>query len=742
MSTNKSVTHNITHTHLLHTQTLLHMPQHSCRTAQVSNAITLASSSSWTTIVLAAAVVLVAVLDIGTVQVAHGAQLPNGTLNIWNPGARCLHRDDPATLLTRICSGWIDSEWIYVDDYQQQRLSKIEERVVAVASKNPCVYQQYRVYCAIFYRPCLEVEVPGYGQVAVGQLLCETMFDLRYELCYAQYLTFGLSVATTNYILNSTVPWPYDFGYYNDVMIYQPANYTLNITVTNATASYTGEVFFPMCFDKNKNALGDINKIYCTQGTYSDGDTACAFNCPQPLITDDEYRAADIMLYIVGWLGFVLSAFVVVSYLISARSKLVFPSTLTFFFVCCVMCISFVFVLGSFVQQENMRCADKHTPNLWGDGWCTVQGVTYVYFTLAGALWWLSIGINLFVTIAFGYKPQERRLCSAVLKSHHREVMHSDLIQAVLHAVCWGIPLIVVIIGLGSHKIGYNPSDFWCTLHSGEEIRFVLGEDAPFPRLTGDTDVTKVDLWNLLLLTIPIFCITLIGTVILILVFVIGWIKSRQGLRFLRDQWRLLLLMFLYLYVYSFVFGYRVKLTVDRQAQYEEFLDFINCQKANAGNQEVCQLSSIVVYPLWIISAFNVAGQGIAVFLIYGTSRGVAKSWGRFFRLCGINIPKTSSYSHSASSGSTSSGRKPGAKITGTKILTASQSMADEISADEEGTDNASAYESDQEMDYIGRRPRDDQSDTTNVASDEETETEAVAEAEADAGEDDTTQRI
>eukprot|EP01087_Luapelamoeba_hula_P022951 TRINITY_DN835_c0_g1_i7.p1 TRINITY_DN835_c0_g1~~TRINITY_DN835_c0_g1_i7.p1 ORF type:complete len:705 (+),score=95.01 TRINITY_DN835_c0_g1_i7:54-2168(+) len=649
------------------------------------------------------------VVALAAVTNVDGGQLPNNTLNVWNPGARCLHRSDPATLLTSICSGWINQEMIYVDDYQPLRLAKAQERVGAVSSTGVCVDQSYRMYCATLYRPCLMVELPGYGLIAVGQPMCEQMCEARFDVCLDQYIAFGLSPFVASYTLNCTYPWPYDFGF-NLQQVFQPSNFTLNITVTNATGSYSGEVFFPHCFDGNKNVSGDFNKIFCLEGTYNDGETSCALNCPQPIVTSDEYRAADIMLYIVGWLSFVLSAFVVVSYLINPREKLVFPNTMTFFFVCCVMGISFVFVLGSFVQQENMRCADKHSPNSWGDGWCTVQGVTYAYFTLAGALWWLSIGINMLVTIAFSYKPRERKLLT--IKS--RSVMQSELIQAVLHAVCWGIPLIVVIVALGNHKIGYNPSDFWCTIHSGEEIRFVLGD--VLVELSGVTAVTKVDLWNLLLLTIPIFCITLIGTVILILVAVFAWIKSRQGLLFIKDQWRLLALMSLYLYVYSFVFGYRVQITSARQEQYQNYLDLINCQKYSPEQADQrCSLATEVVYPVWIIAAFNVAGQGIFVFLIYGTSRGVARSWGALFRLCGIKVPKVYGSSYD-SSGPTAI---PGVKVAGTKMTSLSgQVMADEISTDEEGMDNTTVAETEHEMDNIERGVED--RDTTYISDDDD----------------------
>eukprot|EP01087_Luapelamoeba_hula_P015291 TRINITY_DN4550_c0_g2_i1.p1 TRINITY_DN4550_c0_g2~~TRINITY_DN4550_c0_g2_i1.p1 ORF type:complete len:735 (+),score=86.34 TRINITY_DN4550_c0_g2_i1:23-2206(+) len=643
-------------------------------------------------------VVVVVVVVMGMVPI-EGArvQAPNGTLYAWNPGARCVSRSDPAALLTDLCAGWINYDLIYIDDLQAQRKAKIEERVTTITSNSECIPWSYRVYCALMYRPCETVDIPGYGSVATGQYVCQHMCTSRNTTCYQQYLDFGVSVAGTKSALSCTAPYPYDFGY-PDLNVFPTTNYTYPLTVLANNASYTGEVS-SSCFDGNQNLLGDFDKITCPSGTYNPSPTECALNCPQPLISDAEYRAADITFYIVGWFSFSLTAFVVVSYLLNAFEKIRYPNSLTFFFVCCIMCVSFVFVLGSFVQQENMRCTSVTEPNTWGYGWCTVQGVTYVYFTLAGALWWLMIGITMFLTIAFRFKPQEIQLFT--VWSGKRVVWLSQLVQGVMHAICWGVPLIVVIIALSAHKIGYGPSDFWCTLHSGEDIRVTLGD--VFVELTGVDKVQEVDLWNLLLLTIPIFCITLIGTLLLGLVLVFAWIKSRQGLLFLRHQWRLLVLMLIYLWVYTFVFGYRVQITSERHKQYDDYVNFINCQKSTTTRDPNCHLSTEVVYPLWFIAGFNVAAQGIFVFFIYGTSRGIAKSWGRLFKLCKVNVPCVDDEMSSSTTHNTSNQTVTGTVIKGRKI-TESQIMADQISeSDDDSQDDATegTTEDDRSVPYL-----------------------------------------
>ena len=85
------------------------------------------------------------------------------------------------------------------------------------------------------------------------------------------------------------------------------------------------------------------------------------------------------------------------------------------------------------------------------------KGITYVYFTLASGLWWLSISINLIATVVFRYSPQS----SIIFRLGRLEFSHAYLIVGITHLFCWGIPLVVVIIVLSAHRLGYGGSDFW-----------------------------------------------------------------------------------------------------------------------------------------------------------------------------------------------------------------------------------------------------------------------------------------
>eukprot|EP00005_Dracoamoeba_jomungandri_P004198 CAMPEP_0174258734 /NCGR_PEP_ID=MMETSP0439-20130205/7682_1 /TAXON_ID=0 /ORGANISM="Stereomyxa ramosa, Strain Chinc5" /LENGTH=55 /DNA_ID=CAMNT_0015342355 /DNA_START=1 /DNA_END=164 /DNA_ORIENTATION=+ len=50
---------------------------------------------------------------------------------------------------------------------------------------------------------------------------------------------------------------------------------------------------------------------------------------------------------------------------------------------------SFALTFGSFVGYKEMFCKNDREPNDFGGAACTVQGILWVYFTLAGVMWWL-----------------------------------------------------------------------------------------------------------------------------------------------------------------------------------------------------------------------------------------------------------------------------------------------------------------------------------------------------------------
>jgi len=272
------------------------------------------------------------------------------------------------------------------------------------------------------------------------------------------------------------------------------------------------------------------------------------------------------------------------------------------------------------------------------------------------------------------------------------------------HIFAWIPPLIPLIISLAAQRLGYGGHDIWCTIHSGDQVSFYTDSTAEIQYSGGD----PANIWNLILLTVPILVCVAIG--ICILIFVVIWSIWKIGWRFFIQQWRLFLFIIFFIWIYSFVFSFQIHLAVQANSQYEEYRSYINCAfqltalEATAPVTAVsftCSNPSIsgkVSFPLWFIVCFNEASQGFLLMLLYGTSWRFFKTWYYLF-----TKPKAllSSKFHS-SEGDTGSkkpfsviGRKLGASEMGSMgVATGSKHMMDELDEDETTTTESSSSSS------------------------------------------------
>ena len=128
------------------------------------------------------------------------------------------------------------------------------------------------------------------------------------------------------------------------------------------------------------------------------------------------------------------------------------------------------------VKHEDVWCKDDGSPNEFGGGACTVQGelflysallcipstflqlfilflfcnifcfsllgIIWVYFTLAGVLWWLMIVVNMLVMMLIPNALQK------IGRWHY------------CYHIVWLLPVITLIISLSAEKLGYG-GDVW-----------------------------------------------------------------------------------------------------------------------------------------------------------------------------------------------------------------------------------------------------------------------------------------
>ncbi|KAL6058017.1 hypothetical protein QOT17_015118 [Balamuthia mandrillaris] len=500
-------------------------------------------------------------------------------------------------------------------------------------SNSACRIHSARYLCPTYYRECIEVLSPNADpdnytpdQVArVGPYVCR---DLCQE--YIPFCETSVPAEFQDAFLNCETPNPVFFG----ATIYDIFPPDGNVTVQAVAPNGDTWDYEYQCFDRNRDVsyVGDFG---CPDGMHGTGINMCSFDCPEPLLNEDDFDTITDMMSGISWISLVMMAFLIITYLLDPTKRR-FPNHLPVFFFIAIMCFSFAFCLASVLPDgtKDMLCEDEEQPNYFGAGACTVQGMLVVYFFMAAILWWLVICFNIFIMMIFATHGFEWKKGSTV----------SGLIVC-YHLFAWVLPLIPSIIGLAAKRLGANGSDLWCTIHSTDEdnaLTFIIGAGDGI-----ETEGETTNVWNFVLFWMPIVLCIAIG-MCLIMVVIIYQIRQESGLRgcwtFVKGQWRIFAFLGLYIWVCIFLFAFQLDFLNRRNDQYDAYEKHIQClfQKSAVEryhekigmpvpeeSQFTCTLSSEINYPLWVLAAFNFAGQGIFVFFIFGTSRRIYRSWWR-----------------------------------------------------------------------------------------------------------------
>ena len=168
--------------------------------------------------------------------------------------------------------------------------------------------------------------------------------------------------------------------------------------------------------------------------------------------------------------------------------------------------------------------------------------MTFVYFSLASVLWWLVLAFNLLLlvtkvqpnAIKFNWLDYYKNILTP------RGLLRWETLWIGYHVFAWIPPFIPLVIALAAQRLGEAGHDIWyylhpspstltkmhqqtlvfsrrCTIHSGDPVSFYVDDTGSVQYTGGDPS----NIWNLILLTVPILTVVLIG--IFILIFVVFW---------------------------------------------------------------------------------------------------------------------------------------------------------------------------------------------------------------------------
>lgn len=348
----------------------------------------------------------------------EGPQLPPPTLlHPWNPGARCAPKADLIGEVDPVCLDVSDYDMVYMDDFTpiRNQIANGAAALLFVAGGAECSIASAWAVCPAMVSPCLpDVPVPGsVGNelVALNVPTCLHLCNMVLENCIREMIDiFQYDNETAHETLRCAVPHgnPLFYGA-TDYDIFPAAadpasgNNTIvqlvNVSFPDGTGNGTEEYSFEHvheCFDGTIGAVVDLAVLNCPSGLVRDDATGfCHFECPEPLVSSSEYEALKALVTLGAALSAVSLLFAIAVYCVVPVLRR-YPNDLAVPLFVSLLGLSLSLLLGAVDgYHEGTWCSDSGSPNEWGSGTCTVQGMGIVYFSFASALWWLLILFHL-----------------------------------------------------------------------------------------------------------------------------------------------------------------------------------------------------------------------------------------------------------------------------------------------------------------------------------------------------------
>ncbi|KAL6051979.1 Frizzled-9 [Balamuthia mandrillaris] len=356
----------------------------------------------------------------------------------------------------------------------------------------------------------------------------------------------------------------------------------------------------------------------------------CVFECPLPSLSDSQYDALEVMQSVLGWLSWVGSMFLCLSYIGHPKLRS-FPANLIMMTALSAHIASLAFILPNFVGTEEVWCdggtefVPNFTVNQLNTGgrqdpskavtidvdadsllvkgpWCQVQGLVLQFGFLAGTFWWAIVVFNIFIEVNF---PDSK------LAAYKTKIV-------VYHCLAWGFPAIFTIIPLAADRIAFPNAGSFCFISYEDNYAYQLA------------------CWfipvGLLLLAGSTF---FLGSLFKLIPLFFRTPDRTKRAKLVRVYFRLMLFVAVQLGVYLFIFIYTIVTESNKDEISEGYEDYYSCLLfVNYPDypRDSCSLSSSVTYyPLIVLRALGFSILGFLLFLNFVTSTTLSY-WGLTLR--------------------------------------------------------------------------------------------------------------
>jgi hypothetical protein len=355
--------------------------------------------------------------------------------------------------------------------------------------------------------------------------------------------------------------------------------------------------------------------------------TSCAFPCPSFQYNANDNTAADVIMLVNSTISFVLTLFLLVSWLILPSKR---NQYMILYFNAIMFVLSSMLFINSIGKKtgvfsatgcvNNSESIDQNNYSTAKGGyWCIGSAIIFTFCTFAAANWWSLISLELFFKLVL--QRTQPSTCRSLL----------------YHLYGFGVPILVTVLCGVFKAYGSSGGNLaWCTI------------EAPAATIA---DISLTIFYFPLLIPILLATITMIFT----LAFLCksanqlnrsGQLGNRQNilLKYLRP----LLFLLLFLFLFAFLFVYRLYIKKISGEWEKSAAQWIMCHlfskntsnySINCGDSLSSQPFSPPAASTWLLGHFIFSAAGIFTFIIYGTQQNLYITWAKLlWQRCGLRM--------------------------------------------------------------------------------------------------------
>ncbi|KAL6045504.1 hypothetical protein QOT17_022758 [Balamuthia mandrillaris] len=275
-----------------------------------------------------------------------------------------------------------------------------------------CQVSSLDMACRTYVRPCIVDPATNETMVYPVQP-CRDMCLHFAEVCASTWERFAAPLGYGLFFPGGDAQLPLDCGEMDPAT---NASFFLNSTfsVSTNTSVITARCGGPQRTSNSSSCVEPLVQV-------SEDSARCGFACPLPSLDDEQYDAVKVLQTVLGWLSWVASLFLVITYSIDPKLRR-WPSNLITMVALSAHMAAWAIIFPSFVGHENVWCSlngDVAAPDLkvsydpnaslggqnfeveWDLAFkspvCTLQGGLLMFGFLAGTCWWALIALNMFL---------------------------------------------------------------------------------------------------------------------------------------------------------------------------------------------------------------------------------------------------------------------------------------------------------------------------------------------------------